>query len=110
MQFVPRLHGLDIGNQLRSTRRADLDIAGTALRAEWPEARQLVATLRGRRHGEAVERAHQMQRLALAGLPRILAKPDTDPFAVLLGGIEQQTLDVTRIGPRAYHIQQVVAA
>ena len=26
-----------------------------------------------------------MQRLALAGLPRILAEPDVDPIAVLLG-------------------------
>ena len=34
----------------------DLHIAGAALRAERPKARQLVATLRGRRRGEAVER------------------------------------------------------
>src|SRR5215470_11935782 len=46
----------------------DLHIAGAALRAERPKARQLVATLRGRRHGEPVERAHEMLRLALAGL------------------------------------------
>ena len=54
----------------------DLHIAGAALRAEWPEACQLVATLRGRRYGEGTKRAHQMLRLALAGLPRILAEPD----------------------------------
>src|SRR5205085_5304261 len=88
----------------------DLHITGTALRAEWPEARQLVATLRGRRHAEAVERAHEMQRLALAGLPRILAEPDADPFAVLIGGVAQQVLDVTRIGSHSHHIQHVVAA
>jgi hypothetical protein len=34
----------------------DLHIAGAALRAERPKARQLVATLRSRRCGEAVER------------------------------------------------------
>src|ERR1700761_3181230 len=43
-----------------------------------------LSPLGGRRHGEAVERAHQMQLLALAGLPRILAEPDVDPPAVLL--------------------------
>src|SRR5215469_4099168 len=88
----------------------DLHIAGTALRAERPKARQLVATLRGRRRGEAVERAHEMLHLALAGLPRILAKPDADRFAVLLGGVAQQALDVTRIGSHTHHIQHVVAA
>jgi hypothetical protein len=30
-----------------------------------------------------------MKRLALARLPRILAKPDADPFAVLRGSIEE---------------------
>src|SRR5690242_13035344 len=56
----------------------DLHIAGAALRAERSKARQLVATLGGRLHGEPVERAHEMQRLALASLPRILAEPDVD--------------------------------
>src|ERR1700739_323898 len=68
---------------------SDLHIAGAALRAERPEARQLVATLRGRPYGKGAERAHQMQRLALAGLPRILAEPDVDPIAVLFGGLAQ---------------------
>jgi hypothetical protein len=35
-----------------------------------------------------------MLRLALAGLPRILAEPDVDPIAVLLGGVAQQLLDI----------------
>jgi hypothetical protein len=51
-----------------------------------------------------------MQRLALAGLPRILAESDMDPIAVLLGGFAQQALDVARVGPHSHHIQQVVAA
>jgi hypothetical protein len=42
-----------------------------------------------------------VNRLALAGLPRVLAEPDADPCAVLLVGIEQQSLDVTRVGARA---------
>src|SRR6516165_3884746 len=88
----------------------DLHIAGAALRAERPKARQLVATLRGRRRGEAVECAHEMLRLALAGLPRILAKPDADRFAVLCGGVAQQALDVTGISSHAHHIQHVVTA
>src|SRR5882724_10259641 len=88
----------------------DLHIAGAALRAERPEPRQLVAALRRRLCGKAAERAHQMLRLALAGLPRILAEPDLDALAVLGGGIEQQSLDVARIGPPAHHIQQPVAA
>src|ERR1700730_9814995 len=53
----------------------DLHIAGAALRAERPEPRQLVAALRRRLYGKAAERAHQMLRLALPGLPRILAEP-----------------------------------
>src|SRR5438067_10187578 len=88
----------------------DLYITGAALRTEPSEPGELVATLRGRRHGEAAERAHEMERLALAGLPRILAEPDADPVAVLLGGIKEQTLDVARIGSHSHHIQQVVAA
>src|SRR3984893_5223124 len=88
----------------------DLHIAGAALRAERPEPRQLVAALRRRLYGEAAERAHQMLRLALARLPRILAETDLDVLAVLGGGIEQQSLDVAPIGPPAHHIQQPVAA
>src|SRR5207244_3295629 len=88
----------------------ELHIAGTALRAERPEPRQLVAALRRRLYGEAAERAHQMLRLALAGLPRILAEPDLDAFAILHRGVEQQSLDVARIGPPAHHIEQPIAA
>src|SRR6266700_2837310 len=58
----------------------DLQISGAALRAERPEPRELVATLGSRHHGEAAERAHEVKRLALAGLPRILAEPDADPI------------------------------
>ena len=65
----------------------DLHIAGAALRAERSEPRQLVATLCGRRYGEGAERAHQMLRLALAGLPRIPAETNTDPLAVPCGSI-----------------------
>src|SRR2546421_11318993 len=54
--------------------------------------------------------AHQMLRLALAGLPRILAEPDLDALAVLGSRIEQQSLDVARIGPPAHHIEQPIAA
>src|ERR1700736_3220072 len=88
----------------------DLHIAGAALRAERPEPRQLVAALRRRLYGKAAERAHQMLRLALPGLPWILAEPDLDALAVLGGDIEQQSLDVARIGPPAHHIQQPIAA
>src|SRR5262249_2132396 len=88
----------------------DLHIGGAALRAERPEPRKLVATLGRRLHGEAAERAHQMLRLALAGLSRILAEPDLDTLAVLSGGIEQQSLDVTRVGSPVHHIEQPVAA
>src|SRR5262244_1554303 len=66
----------------------NLHVAGAALRTERPEPRELVATLRGRHHGEATERAHQVKRLALAGLPRILAEPDADPLAILRGSID----------------------
>ena len=52
-----------------------LHIADAALRAERPKARQLVTTLQGQCCGKAIERAHEMLRLALAGLPRILANP-----------------------------------
>src|SRR5216683_785950 len=75
----------------------DLHIAGAALRAERPEPGELVATLCGRRYGEGTERAHQVECLALAGLPRIPAETDTDPLAVPCGSIEQQSLDVTRV-------------
>jgi hypothetical protein len=60
----------------------DLHISSAALRTKRPEPRELVATLGSRHHGEAAERAHQVKRLALAGLPRILAEPDADAFAV----------------------------
>src|SRR5512133_1778640 len=63
----------------------DLHIAGAALRTKRPEPRELVATLWGRRYGETAERAHQVKRLALPGLPRILAEADADRFAVLHG-------------------------
>src|SRR6187397_1857932 len=88
----------------------DLHIADAALRAERPEARQLVATLQGRRSGKAAERAHEVLRLARAGLPRILTKTDADPRTVLLGGVAQQALDIARVGPRAHQIEQIVAA
>src|SRR6202030_4366537 len=73
----------------------DLHIAGTALRTESPEPRQLVATFRRGARREGAQRAHQMLRLALASLPRILAEPDAHPLAVLAGGVEQQSLNVT---------------
>src|SRR5215831_12297213 len=88
----------------------DLDVAGAALRAERPEPRQLVAGLRSRVHGEAAERAYQVLRLALAGLPRVLAKPNADPLAVLHCGIEQQSFDIARVGAPAHHVQQPIAA
>ena len=49
----------------------------------------------GKRHAvaKAAECAHQVKRLALAGLPRILAEPDADLFAVELGNIHQQLFD-----------------
>src|SRR5438874_168400 len=82
----------------------------TRNRSSFPEPRQLVAALRRRLYGKAAERAHQMLRLALAGLPRILTETDLDGLAVLGGGVEQQSLDVARIGPPAHHIQQPIAA
>jgi hypothetical protein len=33
--------------------------------------------------------AHEMERLALASLPRVLAESNADPFAVAPGSIEQ---------------------
>src|SRR5215471_14659853 len=50
-----------------------------------------------------------MLRLAFAGLARILAEPDLYLFAILRGGVEQQSLDVARVGSRAHHIQQPIA-
>src|ERR1700730_14664564 len=88
----------------------DFYIAGAALRAERPEPRQLVATFRRRAHREGAQRPHQMLRLAFAGLSRILTKPNHDPLAVLGGGVEQQPLHIARVGPRAQHIQQPIAA
>src|SRR5262245_66509747 len=76
----------------------DLHVAGAALRTERSEPRALVATLCGRHHGEAIERAHQVKRLALAGLPRILAEHDADPLAILRGSLAQQGLVVLRVG------------
>jgi len=75
-----------------------LDVAGAALRTERPEPYQLVAAFRSRVHGEAAERANQVLRSALTGLLPVLAEPDVHPFAVLRGGIEQQFLDIARIG------------
>src|SRR5262249_32402942 len=54
--------------------------------------------------------AHQVKRLALAGLPRILAEPNADPFAVLRGDIAQQFVDISRVGPPAHHIEQPISA
>ena len=59
----------------------------------------------GRVDGKRTQRTHQVERLALAGLPRILAEADADPFAVLCRGVEQQLLDVARVGLRPHHIQ-----
>ena len=74
----------------------DLYIAGAALRTERTEPGELVATFWGRRDGETAEPAHQVKRLALTGLPRILTKPDANPIAVLRSGIAQQVFDVAR--------------
>src|ERR1700760_804886 len=60
----------------------DLHVAGAALRAERAEPRELIATLRSRGDRERTQCPHEMKRLALAGLPRILAEPDADAFAV----------------------------
>jgi hypothetical protein len=51
-----------------------------------------------------------VKRLALAGLPRILAESDADLFAIQHRGVEQECVDVARVGPRADHIQQPVTA
>ena len=79
----------------------DLHIAGAALRAKRSEPCQLVTALRGRPNVEATECAHQVKRLGLAGLPRILAEPDADPFAILRCGVflwaaEKQTVVSSR--------------
>src|SRR5215831_195893 len=107
----------EIGEPLEDTKQlfvprasSDLDVAGAALRTEWPEPRQLVAALGGGRYGEAAEAAHQVLRLALAGLARILAKPDANPLAVLRGGREQQFLNVARVGSRAHQLQEPITA
>src|SRR6516162_1651477 len=73
----PRGHG----TAPHSTSRAGSSHCPPGMRAERPEARELVAALRGRQRGEAAEREHEVERLALAGLPRILAEPDTNPVA-----------------------------
>ena len=64
----------------------DLHVARPARRAEWPEPRKVVATLRGWRNGEAAPDEVP----GSAGLPRVLAEPDADPVAVAPDGIEQQ--------------------
>src|SRR6202047_1047360 len=53
-------------------------LPAAALRTDRREPGELVATLRGRPHGEGSERAHQVKHLALADLPRILAESDAD--------------------------------
>src|SRR5262249_26818630 len=88
----------------------DLHIAGAALRAERPEPRQLVAALRRPARSEGAQRANQMLRLALAGLPRILTEPDHDSLAVLGGGVEEQSLDIARVGPHPNSIEHPEAA
>src|SRR5437588_6977582 len=55
----------------------DLHVARPARRAEWPEPRKVVATLRGWRNGEAAPDEVP----GSAGLPRVLAEPDADPVA-----------------------------
>src|SRR5215813_4700675 len=81
----------------------DLQIAGAALRAEGPEPRQLVAALGSRPHGKGAQRPHQMLRLALAGLSRVLAEPDRDLLTVLRSGVVQQSLDVAWSPAHAPH-------
>src|SRR5262249_12036558 len=51
-----------------------------------------------------------MLRLALAGLPRILTEPDLDTRAILCGDVEQQSLDIARVGPPAHDSDQPIAA
>jgi hypothetical protein len=98
----------EIGEPLEDTKELfvpraspDLDVAGAALRTEWPEPRQFVTALGGGRYGEAAEAAYQVLRLALAGLARILAKSNANPLAILRRGVEQQFLNVARVGARA---------
>ena len=58
--------------------------------------------------GETTEGTHQVKRLSLTGLPRILAEADADPLAVLRRGIEKQSVDV---GPgRAPYSAAITAA
>ena len=83
---------------------ADLEVASAALRTKRPKPRDLVSALGSWRHSEASEDAHQVKRLALAGLTRILAKPDADPVSVLCGGIEQYPFDVAWVGSNAHDI------
>ena len=68
---------------------ADLDVASVTLRTKRPKPRDLVSAFGSWRHSEASEDAHQVKRLALAGLTRVLVKPDADPVSVLGGSIEQ---------------------
>src|ERR1700726_3885835 len=46
------------------------------------------------------------------GMPGVIAvlTGSADPIAVLRGGIEQQSVDIARVGPPAHHIQQPIAA
>jgi hypothetical protein len=48
-----------------------------------------LSPLSGRVFREAAECAHEVECLALPSLSRILAEPDADLFAVLLGNTEQ---------------------
>src|SRR5262249_12698218 len=64
-------------------------VAAAALRTKRHKPGDLAASLCGRRHSEATEHAHQMKRLALTGLPRILAEANADPLAVMRRDIEQ---------------------
>jgi hypothetical protein len=77
----------------------DRDVIGTNLVSLLPLSGAGVA-------GEATGCAHQVKRLGFAGLSRVLAEADLDPVAVLRGGIEQQSFDITRVDPPAHHIQQ----
>ena len=88
----------------------DLHIARPALRAERPEARELVAALRGRQRGEAAERDHEVERLALAGLPRILAEADPNPVFSCVSVLSSNRSTSAGVGAGAHNIQQPVAA
>jgi hypothetical protein len=90
---LPRRRGSDWGTlQGRGTvpaASANLDVAGVTLRTKRPKPCDLVSAFGSWHHSEASEDAHQVKCLALAGLTRVLAKPDADPVSVLGGSIEQ---------------------